>query len=48
MLLGLLGVADVRGKMSEGRGEVFDLQGRHVSKPTKGLYIVNGKKVVIK
>ena len=27
---------------------VYDLQGRRVSKPTKGLYIVNGKKVVIK
>lgn len=27
---------------------VYDLQGRRVSKPTKGLYIVNGKKVIIK
>ena len=27
---------------------VYDLQGRRVSQPTKGLYIVNGKKVVIK
>ena len=26
----------------------FDLQGRQVAQPTKGLYIVNGKKVVIK
>ena len=26
----------------------YDLQGRKVSKPVKGLYIVNGKKVVIK
>lgn len=26
----------------------FDLQGRRVVQPTKGLYIVNGKKVVIK
>ena len=26
----------------------YDLQGRRVSNPTKGLYIVNGKKVVIK
>jgi hypothetical protein len=25
---------------------IFDLQGRKVSKATKGLYIVNGKKVV--
>ena len=28
--------------------EYFDLQGRRVAKPTKGLYIVNGKKVIIK
>ena len=26
----------------------YDLQGRQVTKPTKGLYIVNGRKVVIK
>lgn len=29
-------------------GQFFDLQGRKVAKPAKGLYIVNGKKVVIK
>lgn len=28
--------------------QFFDLQGRKVVQPTKGLYIVNGKKVVIK
>ena len=28
--------------------EVFDLQGRRVAQPSKGLYIVNGKKVIIK
>lgn len=40
---------DVRSKMSEVRGDVFfDLQGRRVMKPTKGIYIHNGKKVVIK
>ena len=26
----------------------YDLSGRRVAKPTRGLYIVNGKKVVIK
>jgi len=26
----------------------YDLQGRKVTQPTRGLYIVNGKKVVIK
>lgn len=28
--------------------EVFDLQGRRVANPVKGLYIMNGKKIVIK
>ena len=28
--------------------EVYDLMGRRVQNPTKGMYIVNGKKVVIK
>ena len=26
----------------------YDLQGRKIEKPTKGLYIVNGRKVVVK
>ena len=42
------GIADVRGKMEDVRSDFFDLQGRKVTQPTKGLYIVNGKKVVIK
>ena len=29
-------------------GDFFDLQGRKVAQPTKGLYIMNGKKVIIK
>ncbi len=33
---------------SENSENVYDLQGRQVSNPTKGLYIVNGKKMVIK
>ena len=28
--------------------EVFNLQGRKVAQPTKGLYIMNGKKVIVK
>ena len=27
---------------------VYDLQGRKVAQPTKGLYIVNGKIVIVK
>ena len=29
-------------------GKVYDLQGRCVAHPTKGLYFVNGKKVIVK
>lgn len=28
--------------------EVYDLQGRRAFQPTKGLYIINGKKIIIK
>ena len=42
------GINDVRCQKEDVRGEYYDLQGRRVSQPTKGLYIVNGKKVVIK
>ncbi len=42
------GVNDVRSKMEEVRGDFYNLNGQRVSQPTKGLYIVNGKKVVIK
>ena len=41
------GIADVRSKMSD--GSYYDLQGRKVNgKLPKGLYIVNGKKMVVK
>ncbi|MBQ2123410.1 MAG: hypothetical protein II200_05415, partial [Bacteroidaceae bacterium] len=30
------------------RSEIFDLHGRRVNKAGKGLYIVNGKKVLVK
>jgi hypothetical protein len=42
------GVADVRVKMADGRSEYFNLAGQRVVQPTRGLYIVNGKKVIIK
>ena len=42
-------IDNVISKMSEVRSDVFfDLQGRRITNPTKGLYIVNGKKVIIK
>ena len=34
-----------RGTMN---GEVYNLNGQRVAQPTKGLYIVNGKKVIVK
>ena len=42
------GINDVRGKKADVRGEVYNLNGQRVANPTKGLYIVNGKKVAIK
>ena len=34
--------------LSGGEGACYDLSGRRVAKPTKGLYIVNGKKIAVK
>ena len=42
------GINDVRAKIADVSGNIYDLQGRKVAQPSKGLYIVNGKKVVIK
>ena len=42
------GISEVRGKMEEVRGEVYNLQGQRLTRPQKGLNIVNGKMVVIK
>ena len=45
---GATGINEVRGMTEEVREGIFDLSGRRVENPTKGLYIVNGKKVIIK
>lgn len=42
------GINAVKGAEFKVNGEYYDLQGRRVAQPTKGLYIVNGRKVVIK
>ena len=42
------GVAEVGSQKSDVRGEWYDLQGRKVAQPTKGIYIMNGKKYVIR
>ena len=40
-------IEKVKNNMSE-EAHIFDLQGRRILQPSKGLYIVNGKKVIIK
>ena len=42
------GVNEVRSQKEDVRSEWFDLQGRKVAQPQKGLYIVNGRKVMVK
>lgn len=44
----LTGIKNVESVKLSAEGEYFDLSGRRVVQPTKGLYIVNGKKVIIK
>lgn len=45
----LTGIVDVRNRMEDGRKDIYDMQGRKVQNPTKkGIYIINGKKVVIR
>ena len=42
------GINMVHGSEFKVNGEIYNLAGQRVAQPTKGLYIVNGKKVVIK
>ena len=42
------GIENLTPALSQGEGAWYDLQGRRVAQPAKGLYIVNGKKVIIK
>ncbi len=41
------GISNVSARSNK-QGEFYNLAGQRVSNPTKGLYIVNGKKVIIK
>ncbi len=45
---GTTGINMVKGEESKVNGEYYNLAGQRVAQPTKGLYIVNGKKIVIK
>ena len=42
------GINTVQGSEFTVNGEYYNLAGQRVAQPTKGLYIVNGKKVVVK
>ena len=45
---GTTSIKDLTPALSEGEGVWYTLQGQRVARPGKGLYIRNGKKVVIK
>lgn len=45
---GLTGIDEPRDKKENVEMKIYNLNGQRVQNPTKGLYIVNGKKVIIK
>lgn len=46
---GATGIAIIEnGEMNILTGKIYDLSGREVQNPTRGIYIINGKKVMIK
>lgn len=42
------GINDIKTQTEDAKAAYFNLAGQRVTKPVKGLYIVNGKKVIIK
>jgi hypothetical protein len=42
------GIKNLTQTLSQGEGAIYDLSGRRVSEPTKGIYINNGKKIMVK
>jgi hypothetical protein len=42
------GILLINGNEQNKNDNIYDIQGRKVENPTKGIYIVNGKKVVVK
>ena len=47
--MGVTGVNEITNtNLTNNTNDIFDLQGRKVAQPTKGLYIVNGRKVIVK
>lgn len=47
-MTGTTGIQEVESKSNETRTVVYNLNGQRISQPAKGLYIVNGKKVIVK
>ena len=45
---GTTSIKDLTPALTEGEGEWYTLQGQRVAKPGKGLYIKNGKKVIVR
>ena len=43
-----MGVEDVMVQMDGKESAIYDLNGRKVAQPTKGIYIQNGKKYVVR
>lgn len=43
-----MGIRDVRSRQSDGKSAVYNMAGQRVATPGKGLYIVNGRKVIVK
>lgn len=41
-------IRDARTTTADGARQVFDLQGRRVSTPKKGIYVINGRKILVK
>ena len=44
----ITGIEQITASTTDGTKVIYDLQGRRVQAPSKGLYIVNGKKMIIK
>lgn len=46
--MGPTGIDNITSEETNGSNEIYDIQGRKVNNPTKGLYIINGKKVLVR
>lgn len=44
----ITGISSLTPTLSKGEGAVYNLNGQRVEKPSKGLYIMNGKKIMVK